>query len=1026
VIVKYQRGDGDSAEPGWLPAVEDPADLFVLLYDALPRALTRQRPDLPAGLLSAVPAGDPAVRRIGGLLDSWYLDPKVQRCADLVLELAGQGAIDRKQVGAAAPAGLASAIFAVLLGLDRALAHAHPGQRGTSMRGLSAVGLRYLATGRLSTDHVSGALLPRRSPFDGPGRTLLAASFLSVDRIPGEIWHRIRHCRLPTQFDVGRRAASEEILLAVVPLLASEDLAVSVVRAGAGEPIHFRLEPRDSGHLRERIRGVLDALDHSGATIAALPDHALSPSLLTYWRELLRSSPAPARSKLKWILAGAGRAGPEAPSRSRAVVLDRDLGEVVLAQDKLLPSYLDVCQLTLRGLTTSPIAPVPGSAVEDGPPADRAEKDHVAEDFTAGTELTIADSAIGRIAVLPGEPPGGLTSALNHVTHLFRAESAAGVALPPSEEAGPQVAASLEEESAVAAGGESEGQAARAIGEPAWRRAGDAPPPGLVLSSSLLLSGLDPGGPFGGGAVALPVEESPAGAGQGWRVQMVTARVFEPDEFAVTAVSPSWADQRLRQLAPGPLSGAGAALRRLVARRLADPEALLRHGERELAALVRGLHPQREPRLVATALYLAARISATRGRLSAAHEALDRAIPAARAGDAQFLEARARALRCLLRWWGDQSLTDVATHAGAELDWAAAEGYPHLMLTALGTLAQAWAHSGVPGVTGLLDRAAALGEELILCLDSAEVAMHDITAAASVLLTQGDHREAAEVLGRGDWALRRIGAAGLRPPVLVLAARAYHHLGAAEVAHSLLDDCAKLAPGHDVAVQAGTHGVRALILAGQGDYVVAEQLARSAVKVGDLSERVDVQAQSRADLANVLARAGREREAALPAAWALHLYQQKGDLVGTAAIRELTPAAEYAVGQPLRAEAWVMESQPCLIAGRASKIGIRLHARTVPPGAAGEPSGTSPGQSPEVLVTLMAAGGATVHPHGQRLRLPRSGHADPLTFEVTPVSPSPLRLHFLVNLYWEGTLLQELGVTIPVRPRQEGYGGDGR
>jgi tetratricopeptide (TPR) repeat protein len=399
-------------------------------------------------------------------------------------------------------------------------------------------------------------------------------------------------------------------------------------------------------------------------------------------------------------------------------------------------------------------------------------------------------------------------------------------------------------------------------------------------------------------------------------------------------------------------------------------------------------------------------------------------LSATRSGNAQFLEAQARAIGCQLRFWGDQSLADAAAHVGAELDWAEAYGYPSLAVSALGVLAQANALLGHGGkARDLISRAARLGEELVFGPGSAELAAQDAAAAAQVMLALGDPREAAAVLDRGERALGRIGAAGLRPWLLALSARARHRMGARQQAHELLDYCDPLAPADDVATQAAIRGTRALLLADEGDYFHAERLARSAVKISDWSERVDVQAQARADLATVLVRADRGREAALPAGWALHLFRRRGDVVSAAAVRDLLPDDQPGDYRPLRAEAWLMAAEPALVAGRTTEIGIRLHPDTDKPPYSYR---ARPDQSTEVLVTLVTGGEAAVQPNGRRLRLPRSGPTEPLTFRVTPWSPMPLRLHILINLYEEGTLLHELGVTIPVLRAELGEHSDGR
>ncbi len=246
------------------------------------------------------------------------------------------------------------------------------------MVGLSSVGLRYVRTGQLNTDRVPGALLPRRTPFGRPAGAVLDRCFLSVERVDAEIWNGVSHRRLPTHQDIGRRSGTDELRLASVPLLAREDLTVTLSATPAGKLSGFQLAPRDTAHLRERIRSVLGALDNSGAAIAVLPDYALSPSLLDYWQELLRASAPPAGTRLKWIVVGGGIADGRTPRRSSAVMLDRDFGDVILTQDKLAPTRLGLHQLTMRSRESA-------SNAMDTSEADDSSSREIGEDIAAGS-----------------------------------------------------------------------------------------------------------------------------------------------------------------------------------------------------------------------------------------------------------------------------------------------------------------------------------------------------------------------------------------------------------------------------------------------------------------------------------------------------------------------------------------------------------------------------------------------------------------------------------------------------------------
>lgn len=958
--VKYQsvqpRGSGD-----WFPDTTDPADIFVILYDSLPSAAAQLRPDLSPNLWRADPEDNRSGRLLGDLLDLWYSDPQVQRCAERVHQLACRGRLARDDAVAVAPPSAAPAVFSILVGLDRALYNVHPGQRGTSMVGLSALGLRYVRTGRLNTDRVAGALLPRRTPFGRSAGSVLGRCFLSVERVDAEIWNGVSHRRLPTQQDIGRRSGTGELRLASVPLVAREDLAVTFSTTPAGNLSGFQLAPRDTAHLRERIRSVLGALDNSGAAIAVLPDYTLSTSLLGYWQELLRISDPPPGTRLKWIVVGGGIADDRTPRRSSAVMLDRDLGDIILTQDKLAPTRLGLHQLTMRSPESAPA--VMGSVEPD----DSVTRE-ISEDIATGSELHIVDTSIGRVAILSGNLPARLEAATGHVTHLLRAEALSGpLAEPPAQ------------------------------------------PMGLVLSSGLLIPASHPADPPGGSVVSLPLSAEVADQ-QG---EAIVTVAFDPDEVTVAEVSTA-ADGRAALPVSRVRSADSRRLHELRGVRLTDPGALLRDGWPEVEELRSRFDLVKDPRELALAAQLSAQLNATRGRVTAAKDAAGGAMRAARQGAAQFVEAQVRALSCQFCRWDDQPLSSAVVDLAAELEWASAWGYAGLELTALCVLAQARSQMGSEGAAAeLLDRAAALGDELLFGPDNAELAVLESVATASVMLASGERQEAAAVLDRSELGLARIGAQRLSTPVLALSARVRHQLGDVETAHRLLDDCGEYAPPDDVAMLASQRGVRALLLADKGDHIVAEQLARSAVRVSDWSERLDIAAQARADLAAVLMRANRPAQASLPAAWALGLFERKGDVVAAAAILELVPPGEGSEDWPFLVEAWLTGDDTSLVAGRTTELGVRLLRQASGPLAGGAPAG----RPAEVLVTLLAGSAATVSPHGYRREIPRSGYTDTLIFEVTPKEAMPLRLVFMVNLYKEGTLLQEMGVTMVVLPR---------
>jgi tetratricopeptide (TPR) repeat protein len=91
---------------------------------------------------------------------------------------------------------------------------------------------------------------------------------------------------------------------------------------------------------------------------------------------------------------------------------------------------------------------------------------------------------------------------------------------------------------------------------------------------------------------------------------------------------------------------------------------------------------------------------------------------------------------------------------------------------------------------------------------------------------------------------------------------------------------------------------RAKVLARQGDVDEALRLAREAVAVVEQTDWLNTRGDALLDLAEVLELAERPDEAAPLLAEALHLYQQKGNIVAAekaeqllAELREQTPSA---------------------------------------------------------------------------------------------------------------------------------------
>jgi tetratricopeptide (TPR) repeat protein len=129
-----------------------------------------------------------------------------------------------------------------------------------------------------------------------------------------------------------------------------------------------------------------------------------------------------------------------------------------------------------------------------------------------------------------------------------------------------------------------------------------------------------------------------------------------------------------------------------------------------------------------------------------------------------------------------------------------------------------------------------------------------------------------------------------------LESRALYALERYDEAEQFASLSQELAASDDVESQAIWRSTRAQVLACQGRFQEAEQLARKAVEIIDGTDDLDERANTRMELAEVLRLAGSPYEATDAVQAALELYEQKGNLVRAERTRtrlhELRGAAE--------------------------------------------------------------------------------------------------------------------------------------
>jgi predicted amidohydrolase len=280
-------------------------------------------------------------------------------------------------------------IFAIMLGLDRALIHVNSFLGSFDQGALVSLATRYAETGRLNTDRVDGALLPRCA-FPGRPRAApntVADAFISVVRVDEESWGRTSHIQIPARFDFSRTTRDQGLRVACVPFLEEPD-DVEIVSAERSGRRVFRIAPANSERLLQRADELLSLLDESGAQLAVLPELSLSKNLLDHWRTTLASNPAPPLSELRWVFAGTGNVSLVDPPVNRGVLLDRRSGEILLTQDKVFPFTLSQEQLLEWGLST------------------HLGDSEIDEDLAAGSQITVAETRLGRLTILVCEDLG--------------------------------------------------------------------------------------------------------------------------------------------------------------------------------------------------------------------------------------------------------------------------------------------------------------------------------------------------------------------------------------------------------------------------------------------------------------------------------------------------------------------------------------------------------------------------------------------------------------------------------------------
>jgi predicted amidohydrolase len=281
----------------------------------------------------------------------------------------------------AAP-GDAREAFAVLIGLDAALAHANPLLGGPAPPALSEYAMRYAESGRFDSGAVPGALLPR---FARPGRRGqlpddLADAFGAVVRVDASGWNACDHVALPARSRLTRPEREAGLRVATAPMIREPDELEWQVDERSGLRF-YRIHPADREPTRARIENVVRAWDEQDVTIGVAPELCLSRALLERWQTALRQRAGARTSRLRLVLAGSGNVNGSTPPANEALLLDGRTGEVLASQRKVHPFNFSRDDLELWGLADRLTAPID-------------------EDLSRGERVCVVEAGGARLAIL--------------------------------------------------------------------------------------------------------------------------------------------------------------------------------------------------------------------------------------------------------------------------------------------------------------------------------------------------------------------------------------------------------------------------------------------------------------------------------------------------------------------------------------------------------------------------------------------------------------------------------------------------
>jgi predicted ATPase len=295
---------------------------------------------------------------------------------------------------------------------------------------------------------------------------------------------------------------------------------------------------------------------------------------------------------------------------------------------------------------------------------------------------------------------------------------------------------------------------------------------------------------------------------------------------------------------------------------------------REVAASIPALEELGDDRALAAAWSLIGqREGVWKGRFAHGEAALERALTHARRLGDRRQEALIFGLLALSALSGPTPVDEAVarcrrliTEAGGDrLGEANVARYLAVLEAMRGNFADA---------TALVGEARATYEDLGLRL-MAQAAIS--LAYGAIGLLAADYRAAGMELRAGLDALEEMGERGYGSSVAAFLAQALYGQGRLDEADDLARRAQANASPDDLWSQVLSRGTRAKVCASHGKHEEAERHAREAVGLAAPTDALDLHANALVDLADTLALAGRNEEAAACVADALGLYERKGN-----------------------------------------------------------------------------------------------------------------------------------------------------